>query len=738
MNRQVLIGAVVAAVSGGYGSSLKAQEESSLRIEEVIVTAQRREESLQDVAIAVTAWSEDDLEKLGAITMDRVARATPGLYFREGERMKSSSTTIRGIAPVSGSAGADPSVGYYIDEVYLGNTVGSVIDLYDAERIEVLRGPQGTLYGRNTIGGVINITSKRPTDELTGKFTAQLGNYNMQRYFGTVSGPLVPGKLNGLITGLYHEREGYLDNAFLNTDTNDRNQWGLRGSLLFTPTDRLEFLLSADVREADQKAQTFETLANDDNSLLGSLGLLVNLDPQDRVTFGDFAGEETLEDAYGVSLRGVYSGDGYEVVGIGGYRTYKYFVDGESDLLPFGIGRNFDPEELDLFTGELRIASQTDEPLQWLAGVYYSELDSVNDGGILIQNDLLTLLGAGFLGEVEGGSRGDHTAKTYAIFASVDYRFNEQFELTVGARHTWEEKDFFWVQNDLEAIFGTPILGGTGSAEASDSWDETTPTVTLRYRPSDDVMLYATYSRGFKSGGYNVDSGVPSQQAEGFDPEFLDNYELGLKSTWFDQRLLFNASVYAMQWEDIHIRADDPSTPQSFDPRIDNAGEAHSNGVELELKALLSDRLTVNLMGNYLDAGYDEGELPTGVGQGIPLDHFTRVPDYTASADIEYAIPLPADLELVLRGEWRRQGDMYLDARPSSIDPFNEQPGYSLYNARITLNAENWYAALWGYNLSDETYLVSTFDLFTNPFVSQYFSVLGPPRTVGVELQYRF
>jgi len=454
--------------------------------------------------------------------------------------------------------------------------------------------------------------------------------------------------------------------------------------------------------------------------------------------FGDFPGRETLRDAYGASLRAVYSGEGYEVVAVGGYRTYEYFVDGESDLLPFGIGRNFDPEELDLFTGELRIASQNESALQWLAGIYYSKLDSINGGGILIQNDLLSLLGAGFLGEVEGGSRGDHTAETFAVFASFDYRFNEQFELTVGARHTWEEKDFFWVQNDLEAIFGAPVLGGTGSAQASDSWDETTPTVTLRYQPTDDVMLYATYSRGFKSGGYNVDSGVPSLQEEGFDPEFLDNYELGVKSTWFDQRLLINASLYAMKWEDIHIRADDPTTPESFDPRIDNAGEAHSNGLELEIKALLSEQLSINLMGNWMDAGYDEGELPVGVGQGIPLDHFTRVPDYAVSADIEYTIPLPADLDLVLRGEWRRQGDIFLDARPASLDPFNQQSAYSLYNARVTLNAENWYAAVWGYNLSDENYLVSTFDLLNNPFVSQYFSVLGPPRTVGIELQYRF
>ncbi len=727
------------ATSAAIFSSVTFSQESGVRqLEEVIVSAQRREESIQDVAIAISAFSEEDLEKLGAVSMERVARVTPGLYFREDNSIKSSGTSIRGIRAVSGSAGADPSVGYYIDEVYLGNTVGSVFDLYDAERIEVLRGPQGTLYGRNTIGGVINVTSKRPTDELSGKFMAQVGNYDFQRYMGTISGPLIEGKLNGLITGLYHEREGYMDNAFLGTDTNDRNQWGVRTSLHFTPSERWDFLLSADAREVDQKAQTFETLANDDASLLGSLGLLVNRDPEDRVTFGDFPGAETLEDAYGVSLRGVYTADSYEIVGVGGYRTYEYFVDGESDLLPFGIGRNFDPEDLEMWTGELRISSRTDNDLQWLAGVYYSEIDSTNDGGILIQNDLLTLLGAGFLGEVSGGSRGEHTAETFALFASFDYRFSDQWELTLGARHTWEEKDFFWVQQDLEAIFGAPILGGTGSAEASDSWNETTPTVTLRYRPTDDVMLFATYSRGFKSGGYNVDSGVPEQQSEGFDPEFLDNFEIGIKSTWLDQRLLVNASIYSMIWEDIHIRADDPSTPESFDPRITNAGEAHSDGVELEVKAILSDRLSLYVAGNYIDAGYDEGELPVGVGAGIPLDHFTATPEYTLSADLEYVIPLPGEFDLTLRGEYRRQGETYLDPRPSALDPFNRQSAYTLYNARATLNADNWYLALWGYNLSDETYLVSTFDLLNNPFVSQYFSVLGAPRTYGVELQYTF
>lgn len=739
VGRQGLSSALGLCVAVAAASAAMAQNTMAQGVlEEVVVTATRRAESLQDVSVSVSAFTESDLEKLGVISLDRVARVTPGLYFREAQSMKSSTTTIRGIAPVSGSAGADPSVGYYIDDVYLGNNVGSVIDLYDVERIEVLRGPQGTLYGRNTIGGVISVTSKRPTDEFEGKFNAQLGNYNFQRYFGTVSGPLVPGTLNASFSALYHERDGFMDNAFLNTDQNNRNQWGVRTSLLFTPTERLEFLLSADAREADQKAQTFETLANDDNSLLGSLGLLVNRDPTDRVTFGNFPGNEQLEDAYGLSLRTTYQGEGYEVVGVAGYRTYKYLVDGESDLIPFGIGRNFDPEELDLYTGELRISSQTDAPLQWIAGVYVSRLDSINDGGILIENDLLSLFGAGALGQVEGGSRGDHTAETQAVFLSVDYAFSDRFEMTAGVRHTWEEKEFDWVQRDLEFLFGAPILGGTGSAQASDSWDATTPTLSFRYHINDDIMMYATYSRGFKSGGYNVDSGVPEQQAAGFDPEFLDNYELGIKSSWLNRRLTVNASAYAMTWEDIQIRADDPNTPASFDPRIDNAGEAHSNGVELEVRALVSDRLSLSLMGNYMDAGYDEGLFPTGIGQGVPLDHFSRVPDYTASADIEYSIPLPSGLELELRGEWRRQGDMYLNARPGWDDPFNQQEAYSLYNARVTLSAGTWYAAAWGYNLSDETFLIGTFDLLNNPFVSQYFSLLGAPRTYGVELQYRF
>jgi len=716
-------------------------QESGLQLEEVIVTAQKRAESIQNVPIAMSAFDSDELRKLGTVSMENVAKVTPGLYFTENQSIKSSGTSIRGITPVSGSAGADPSVGYYIDEVYLGANVSSVVDLYEAERIEVLRGPQGTLYGRNTIGGVVSITSKRPTEDFEAKLTAQLGNYSSQRYGASVSGPLIDGKLSGLISGLYYEREGYEYNAFLQDDTNDRKQWGIRASLLFTPSDQWEILVNFDSREVDQKAQSFETLLNNDFSLLGSIGQLVNRDPEDRRVFGNFPGKETLEDAWGLSMKAVYSTDTYEAVSVTGFRTHTYLVDGESDLIPFGVGRNSDPEESDLFTQEFRVASTTDSDLQWMVGVYYSDLEAIADGKILIENDLLTLFGAGFLGEVGGGSTGFVDAQTYAIFGSFDYRLSDQFEVTLGMRQTWEEKDFNWFQNDLEALFGAPILGGTGTAAGSDEWSEFTPALTLRYHVNDDVMIFATASRGFKSGGYNVDSGVPSQQSEGFDPEFMDNFELGLKSTWLDQRVLVNASVYTMIWEDIQIRADDPTTPASFDPRIDNAGEARSSGFELEVKALVSERLSVDFMANLMDAEFKEGVLPTGIGEGIPLDEFAKVPDYTVSANVEYTVPVSDGLELTLRGEFRRQGDMLLDKRPLELFPYipvREQPAYNLWNARLTLAADNWDVALWGYNLADETYLTNTFDLYNNPFVSQYFGTLGAPRTYGVELQYRF
>lgn len=700
-----------------------------VRLEEIVVTAQKRAANIQDVPIAVSAFTSEDLEKIGAVTMEEIAQNTPNLVYDKGVTLNTA-TIIRGIAPISGSAGSDPSVGYYVDEGYLGGGVSSSLDLYDVERVEVLRGPQGTLFGRNTIGGVINITTKRPPTKFGGYVDAEYGNYAHTRVKASVGGPLVEGKLSASATAMYFDREGTLDNVYLGRDVNSIHEWGARTSFLYTPSAGSEWLFTADYRNVDQTAKTYETLINNFNSLPGAYGALLNTDPYDRKVFAGYAGAETLE-AWGTLLRGVIPFQSFDFVTVTTYRTHDYFNSGESDLTPIGIGRNNDPEEVNRFTQEFRLSSTGDVRLNWDVGVYYYRLDSLMAGQIELEADLLAVLGSSETYMMKE-TLGDMLAESYAAFGSVDYEFTDKFDATLGARYTHEKKSIDYNQQDFEAELGFPILGGTVAYQGSDSWDQFTPALTLRYRFDGDTMLFGTISEGFKSGGYNDGAGDVSGIS--FGPETLWNYELGFKSDFADGRVRFNASLFHMKWDDMQLRVDDPNTPNSFDPRILNAGKAHSDGAELELTAIVTDGWMIGGNIALLDGEFDEGTLP----DGTPLDRLVKAPKFSGSIYAEYATAIGQNLNLFIRGDVYHT-DAYWMAANQTV-PQAEQKAYDLLNARIALSdaASRWQVALWGKNLTDEQYNVGVFDLLANPFVGQYFNAIGEPRTYGLEVRLNF
>lgn len=703
------------------------EEQDIARLNTITVTAQRREEDIQIVPVAVTAFSAGDLEIRSALNLEEVARSTPGFQYVGDESIKATRPSIRGIAGGGGTAGRDSSIGVYVDDVYLGGPASANVELFDLDRVEILRGPQGTLFGRNTLAGVINMASKMPDDEFGGYVQAEYGNYDHKRLKGRVSVPLVKDKLSASLSGLYFDREGFLENAYLNTDTNDAHQWGLRGALRFTPTENMDWLFSADYREVDQKAKSQETLINDPTAIPGLFGAQLNTDPYDRVVYSGFAGEETLE-AWGLSARGVVSFDGFDLISVTSYREHHYFNDGESDQTPFGVGRNQDPEDVERFTQEFRFETTGEGPFKAIVGAFYLDQDAVNGGHILLESDLVSVLTGGALtGELTGGATGKTSTESVALFGSLDYDVTDKFTVSFGARQTWEDKSIDFDQVDFESVFGFPLLASTGSYTGADTFESFTPSATAKYRFTDDVMIYATISEGFRSGGFNDTTGDLSGIA--FDPETLWNYEAGLKSTLFEDRLRLNASLFSMKWKDIQIQADDPATENLYDPRILNAGEAHSNGVELEMVAALTPDFTIDSSFAYFDDEFDEGNL-AGNDLGAP--------EYTFSLSGTYVYAVTSDLDLTFRGEYYRQGDQYVNL--DQTRPENLQEGYELLNARIVLAPadRDWELAVWGKNLTDETYNVRTFDLLTNPFVGQLFNILGTPRTYGVSVKKSF
>ncbi|HVK82383.1 MAG TPA: TonB-dependent receptor, partial [Verrucomicrobiae bacterium] len=590
---------LLGAVSAFAITTNAAAQETSGGLEEIVVTARRTEERLQETPVSVTAFSASTMERLGIDSVADVARRAPGLQYGDFGDVKLSPTSLRGIVGSAGSAGADPAVGYYVDDVFVGQGAGANLDLYNIARVEVLRGPQGTLFGRNTVGGVISITSARPGDEFEASAQGAFGNYDYQRIGASVSGPLsenVSAGLSGVVVG----RGGTSDNVVLNRDVNTIGSYSLRGALDIDLGANTELELNADYRNVDQEPFVFETLRYNDAALFAGLldgaSLPRNEDPYDRIVYTDSENREELE-AWGLSAKLTTQIGGATLTNIASYRSHDYFSRVDTDRSALELAYDGDPEDVWRASEELRL-NWTSGALSWLAGVYFYHQDSTNQSFIEIGPDLADLFGDSSLTGVLAGSNANMTVTSSAAFGSVTWAITERFDATIGGRYVRDEKEIAYTQSD--PLF---LLGGTGSVSGSESWSEFTPNVNVRYRFSPDIMSYATISRGFKSGGYNDALGDANGIA--FDPETLWNYEIGLKMELFDRRLIANVALFYMDWQNIQITQDNPITPV-FDPIILNGGEAHSQGIEIEVQAAPTDYLLIGANLALLDATYDE------------------------------------------------------------------------------------------------------------------------------------
>jgi iron complex outermembrane receptor protein len=708
------------------GSAAGQAQQPAEGLEEVVVTARKQAEAAQDVPVSVTVLTAEQIENLGLHGINDVALRTPGLQYGNFGDVKLSPISLRGVVASAGSAGTDPAVGMYVDEVFIGQGAGASLDLFDIERVEVLRGPQGTLFGRNTIGGVINITTKRPADSPDASVELEYGNFDQVRAGASVSGPLGSGGLAGKLAMIYDERSGTTDDAWLDTDTNSQRHWSTRGQLQFEVSEETELLLTAEYFDLDQSSLAFETLLYDEAGtlpqVLDMLGLPRNDDPFDRKIYSDDRNEETLE-LWGVAANFHTRLGEVGLTNILSYRSHEYFSRADTDRSPLTFLYDGDPEDVDRFSEELRL-DWTTGSLAWILGAYYYQQDSTNLSFVEVGGDLATLLGAPEIAGLTSGSDAQLETRSVAGFGSLTWTLTEALDFTFGGRYTHETKDIDYVQSDP-----IDLLGGDFAVKANDSWSEFTPNASMRYHFMPSIMGYFTVSNGFKSGGFN--DALGDANGIGFDPEELWNYEAGVKSELLDRRVIANLAVFHMDWKDIQITTDNPSTP-IYDPTILNAGKAHSTGVEMELQALVTSQFRIDANLAIQEAEYDEGTLPTGE----PLREIPFAPSYTGNLAAEYRIPVGGG-EIFVAGEAAFRGESYLTA---DNHPDGRVSSYELYNARIGYRPESarWSITLWGSNLADEEVKQRLFDLSGLGIVAQKFIALNDPRTYGVTLRADF
>jgi iron complex outermembrane receptor protein len=745
--RNLVVGLVVSFVAA-QGAS--AQEQSRV-LEEVIVTAQKREQSLQDVSLSITTFTGTEIRELGFTNAQDIAQQTPGLRYNLNANDDVSMTfSLRGIGLDDFSAFNEAPVAIYFDEVYQATLAGNNGQLYDVQRVEVLKGPQGTLYGRNTTGGVVHFVSRRPTDEFEAYIDASVGEYWFRRVEGALSGPLNDW-LKARFSAVYSDHDGYSDARFPGVDDNGSGgEYGFRLQLLAALNDRVDALLSTYYADADISPTPYEhgtvTFLPDGitdvflppdqpNPLCPGIPGADCLGYQDRD--GDpFAQENdrpkrTDLEKFGATLTINWQLANSTLTSITAYQEVEKLYQEDSDAGPIDGIKVDDPVDSEQWTQELRLSGGT-EPFRWTTGFYY--FDRVVDSGPRVD-----LTGVGF---ITGRALVHDDIESWALFGQSEYDFTSKWAGILGLRYTEETRRF-----DLQAIdeTGLAVLFGFPPNPIIDFREETvgdlavhddesvSARVGLNWRPTEQWLIYASVSRGIKGAGFNQDPGLNGPRDPTtipFDKEVLTAYEAGFKSMLLDRRVRLNAAVFYYDYDDFQAF--------SFEDLLNKITnqDAEIYGVEAELQA--------NPWEGW-DFRFGVGLLDTEV-KGLTRQNFFTG-ETVALGDREMQLAPEVELNGVARYEWpfwngslAIQGDFtYRSKYFLEIDnnPSSTEDGYVVGNARLsyTDRSDRYSVALWVKNITDKEYRTFNGPITSNGYTLQQF---GRPRWVGVSFRKNY
>ncbi|MES2833452.1 MAG: TonB-dependent receptor [Pseudomonadota bacterium] len=734
MNRLVktalLAGAAWSALSTfAMAQDATPQDESS--VDEIIVTARRRDEALKDVPVAVSAISADRLEATGATDITALQQQTPNATVQVARGSNSTLISfIRGVGQQDPLWGFEPGVGLYIDDVYVARPQGAVLDIFDINRIEVLRGPQGTLYGRNTIGGAIKYVTKRLGDEPSLTARVGIGSFNELNLLASGSVPLTDTFAIGGAIATY-DHEGYGTNLTTGEEHYDKDVTAYRASAEWQASDNMFWRFAYDRVEDDSNPRHGH---REVNSTTGGYtppadiyDTQAGLTGEQSVVTEGFAltGELTVSDSLTLKSITAYR-SGYTKTVIDFDQTPQPFLD-----VPAYYGdHQFTQEFQALFTGE-----------RWsgVAGVFY--LDSSSKGAFdTIAANLGVVIAAA--GKVE--------TQSISAFADFSYDFSDRLHGSIGGRYTSDDKDAQVFRAFYLGATPSPLLGGTPrpifatrtNYTASDTFGQFTPRVSLSYDFSDDVTGYASIGQGFKSGGWDMrgDAALVPQTVNGYDPETVTTYELGLKGRAFEDRLSFASAVFYSDFKDQQITTQQVATLPAVGVAsvVDNAGASTIYGAEFEGNLSLTDNLSAFVSVGYLKNEFDEFiTLVTGT----PVDiSSTREPQNSPEWSGFFSLNWVGDVaggELKITPSISYRDDFHLFDAP---DPVLDQKAYSLVDLAMvwTDPSDHWSFSLVGKNLTDEEYKIGGYNFAGATFNNSITAFYGPPRTWSATVTAKF
>ena len=686
---------------------------TDLTLDEVTVSAQKTEENVQHVPLSITALSASKVNDYRIQNTRDLSGIVPNLYSSnpgDGRNV----TSIRG----TGTTSYDPAIATYIDGVNQFGLDTYISSLFDVEMIEVLRGPQGTLYGRNAMGGVINIITKQPTNYTSGFATIDIGNYGQQRYSLGVRTPIIKDKLFFGAAGLFNKQDGFYTNEFSNTKFDKLN--GFLGNYYLKFQASAKFALTLNVKHNENRNHgTFPLVGTVNEALTNPFKLNQN------------AETEMVDNLFNASLSTNYVGDGVnfssQTAYQSNYRFYKKPIDGDfSPIDGVSIINNYgnDWNKVRVYTQEIKFsapASATSK-VKWLAGLYGFYQNNPVKQGVYFGDDA-QMLGAPFPNFT---SLNTNTSKSYGVaaFGQVSYPITDKFITTLGLRYDYEHKK----QSALGAFLMDgmdPVITQNDTA-AKANFKAFLPKVTLAYAITGNHNIYANYSRGYRAGGITQLSADPSVlPLISYQPEYSNNFEIGSKNVFFDNRLTLNVAAF-------YIRLTDAQIPVLILPDAvtvtRNAGELTSKGMELELSAKPIKGLNVDYNFGFNDAKYSTLQLPKN-GEKVNLSGNRQLftPDLTSMLALQYSyvISKQSKLNLIVRGEWSYTGNQFYD-----LSNKIEQKGYNLYHGKIGLSNKSFDLFIWERNVGNKIYIDYAYDFGATH--------LGNPRIYGLTLAGKF
>lgn len=825
-----LAGSFIAAISMSSGAVA-----ADRTLEEVIVTATKRAQAINDIPVAVSAYTNEQLEQSGIRDVSQLTAVSPYISFGSTENSASGNLSMRGIGTLGTDPGLESSVGVFIDGVYRNRAGVAIDELGEVERVEVLRGPQGSLFGRNTSAGLIHVITKKPNrEEFEGFAELTAGNYDLTRFAGAASGPLVENKLAGRIDTVITQRDGYLDDINSSDTYNDRDRYMVRGQLLWDVNDAVTARIIVDYSDrterccgapSSQKGNPLEDVTNFPNSR-GDKGLDDDADPYDgniAVTSNRKQQDET--DQAGISTELTWDLAQSQVTSITAYREWETVIVGDvdfsgADLLFYQDTSKPRSQKFETFTQEFQWQGAW-EGGSWLVGLFYADevlsgkfsprygadmnayAERFVNGATGVPNGYATATtypagpvpsGSGAQAQFINGEgindRSEQNSESIAIFTQEDFDLTDRLVLTVGARYTREEKDmtvdaasefspigsgpgggggnpclaaaanaataqatgqpaptqaFYNGARDIicgiAAITGPLITDGRYTSDRKDT--ELTGTVKLAYTTQNDSLLFANVARGFKGGGYNQSrlsllplnsSGDPLE----FDAEKADTIELGIKTHLAERTVSLNATLFYSEFEDYQLGQFDGITLKTF-----SIDKIESEGLEVESLWRATEGLTVTGAFVYTNNRYpDDSNIdtiaPTTDGNkraGARLNN-----EWAATAGVTYTTSVSDDLIGTAHMDGRYTSN---DSANSSLDEDFDEPGYTVFNARLGLTntARSWEVELWSRNLSDREYTPIRFDpppIQGRGGNGRIGDFIGEPRTFGLTARKNF